>query len=353
LRQLFLFGDFGEKDRNMEEIDVRALRQLQVLYLESCPKVRTIRANDMPNLLYVDIRNHSSRVAIENLYVQGSSQIDSIGCVGGLLNRIDVSGVRNLRVLNVSDNKITRIDGLADCPDLKDLRCFVNQLTELNVKGNPRLERLQFHTNKITEIDLSENRNINYLSCAGNPITELNIGHLRNLSILIFNNTAVSEMDFSNMPQLRQVYCNNTAMKSIDLSANPNVLYLDCFSIPSLQTINISDCQQLTLLGLTDDALSTHNSFNTAEATLDLGPYGKSKSSFKEFIADGCPQFRGVVSTGNDIVERISLRESPNLRTVTLVDNANLRYLDVTDCDELRNYQVEGAHPDFEVVGRD
>ena len=331
LLQLVINGD-AVQDRNLTEVDVRALRKLEILVLNGCPKVKTVRANDMPSLLYVDIMNsgNSDRVAIEEINVQGSAKIDSLGCGNGKLKKLDVSGATGLTKIVVYNNQLTEITGLDDCANLTRLQC-----------GN----------NRIAELDLTNNGRLEWLSCGLNELTELNVKHMSNLHTLLVEGLNITELDVSKNDNLNYMACYRSALGTLDLSGRSKLMFLECYNMPNLQTIDLGGCNSIRLVGFTGDIMQV-SSFNNTSGALNLGAVGGAFPSFREIVVDANSAIKSLVSNGNDLLTSISARNCASLNSVVLKDNLNLRSLDLTGSSPA-TYDVSGNHPSFVVTGRD
>jgi hypothetical protein len=362
LKQLNIVGDALQPERNIEEVDVRAMRRLEALILNSCPRVKIVRANNLPYLKKIDVVNHKTdpgRVAIEELYAQGCLNLDSLMCISGKLRKLDVSGASSMRVLHAQANRpLSEITGLADCVGLLDLGVFSCSLTSLDVTPFTNLAKLLCRDNRLTDLDISRNNKLYHLSCGANNISELDVRHLSELQNLYCENTKVTELDLSNCPKLAHLECYNSPIGNLDLSGKTELSYLTCFGMPNLQTLNITGCSKLALVGFTHHPIThagdlVHNSFSGQSdgSLLDLSPYYDVAPSFSELIADNISLYKGIRSVANSKLERISMQSCPALTSAVFKDNGNLRYINVTGS-TLTLFDVSGNHPDIEIVGR-
>ena len=92
-----------------------------------------------------------------------------------------------LQYLTCSGNELTEID-LSGNPEFIGLACENNQITSLNLTQNPKLYQLWFNDNLVTEIDLSHNPELTILECKNNRLTSLNISANTKLRELAFSN---------------------------------------------------------------------------------------------------------------------------------------------------------------------
>ena len=83
--------------------------------------------------------------------------------------------------LRVQARGITSIKGIEFFPNLTLLDCSYNQLTEIDLSRNTRLQTLYCQWNQLTGLDLSYNPDINDVSCYGNKI------YSRSMDDLLYN----------------------------------------------------------------------------------------------------------------------------------------------------------------------
>ena len=79
------------------------------------------------------------------------SSLTHINVSGNLLENIEVSGLNNLKTLNVSHNKLTHLENLPT--HLEELLCDWNELSQLNLQGLTKLKTLNISNNNITLIE--------------------------------------------------------------------------------------------------------------------------------------------------------------------------------------------------------
>ena len=79
------------------------------------------------------------------------SSLTHINVSGNLLENIEVSGLNNLKTLNVSHNKLTQLENLPT--HLEELLCDFNELSQLNLQGLTKLKTLNISNNNITLIE--------------------------------------------------------------------------------------------------------------------------------------------------------------------------------------------------------
>lgn len=77
--------------------------------------------------------------------------------------------------ISVCDKNVKQLDGIEFFPALKELYCYDNQLTELNVSKNTALTDLYCYKNQLTSLDLSNDSSLETLYCSSNQLTSLDV----------------------------------------------------------------------------------------------------------------------------------------------------------------------------------
>ena len=106
---------------------------------------------------------------IETLSLEGKGITDLSGIVG----------FRSLVSLLISNNELTTLD-VSGNPDLKFLFATNNLLTSLDVSGLGILEKLGVENNDITQLDISDNTSLQLLSLANNSLEAIDISIIPN-----------------------------------------------------------------------------------------------------------------------------------------------------------------------------
>ena len=83
---------------------------------------------------------------------------------------------------DVSGKGIKNLKGIEHFTELKELKCWDNQLTELDMSRNKELVSLDCAITQLTSLDVSKNKELEELSCQGNRLTFLDLQGLGLLS---------------------------------------------------------------------------------------------------------------------------------------------------------------------------
>lgn len=162
------------------------------------------------------------------------------------------TALKNLRCWN---NKLTELD-LSPCKELKSLSCEKNQLTELNLSGCSELDHLSCYKNQLTRLDLSPCKALNHLQCEDNQLTELNVSGCSDLTTLICHNNQLTKLELaSTLPDLWIFQCNKNQLTELDVSTCPKLQQLDCQE-NQLTKLNLTGCEELKHINCADNQLT-------------------------------------------------------------------------------------------------
>ncbi|WP_455139388.1 zinc-ribbon domain-containing protein [Thermophilibacter sp.] len=101
---------------------------------------------------------------------------------------------------------ITSLEGISAFPNLTQLVCSGNQLTELDVSGLPNLTALDCSGNQLTGLDLSANDALASVSCDGNAsLASLTLPKGDALTTLHATGCGLASVDLSGLPGLTDV----------------------------------------------------------------------------------------------------------------------------------------------------
>jgi len=112
---------------------------------------------------------------------------------GTMNDYVTTTNINTITDLNIAGNgsyNISDLTGIEDFTALDDLRCYSNQLTNLDLTANTALTFLDCSDNQLSILDVSNNSSLVILSCHDNQLTSLDIrnGNNVNMQIHTFNN---------------------------------------------------------------------------------------------------------------------------------------------------------------------
>ena len=110
---------------------------------------------------------------------------------GAMNDYVTTTNINTLTTLEITNKGIADLTGIEDFIALDDLRCYSNQITNLDLTTNTDLTFLDCSDNQLTILDVSNSSALSILSCHDNQLTSLDIrnGNNVNMQIHTFNNS--------------------------------------------------------------------------------------------------------------------------------------------------------------------
>lgn len=184
-------------------------------------------------------------------WLQNSGNLGGIGA-DGILTQEEREAVTEL---NLSGLGLTSLEGLDAFPNLRTLNVSHNNLTQLDLSGNPALERLYCSYNQLTELNLSSTPQLQHLNCSFNRLTALNLSGLSKLISLNCEMNYLASLDLTGCTELVSMYCRNNLLPTLDMSDNSKLEYIEA-SDNRLTTIDVSQMQALRFLHVSGNLLT-------------------------------------------------------------------------------------------------
>lgn len=255
------------EDFNFENITLtQGLEALVAFKIYYTDKAKVVNLK-LPNLVnYVSDRNSS--------LVKTNLDCPNLAFIQSKRNRkettLDVSKCPRLSTLNIFETRISNLD-ISKNKELKYLECSLSALSNLDLSHNRKLIRLSCHTNFLTALDVSNNIALTEIFCSINKIETLNLSKNRELQILKCDQNLLKELDVSNNERLIELDCNYNSLEMLDLSKNVALTILEASINRSLESLNISNCLELTRLMVSETKLTSLDlSHHTKLNTLDI-----------------------------------------------------------------------------------
>ncbi|WP_251622535.1 leucine-rich repeat domain-containing protein [Odoribacter lunatus] len=112
--------------------------------------------------------------------------------------------------------------------NIKDLYCYYNKLTSLDVSKNKELIYLNCEYNNLTSLNVSGCTKLTYLECGHNNLTSLDVSKNTALTYLDCGNNNLTSLDVSKNTALTYLDCEDNNLTSLDISKNKELILLDC-----------------------------------------------------------------------------------------------------------------------------
>ena len=229
------------------KIIIKGLQITTLAGIEYFTKIRELNCEnnlleeiDISKNKEIRILNCSYNSKIDRIDVSGLARLSSLKLYNANLTNIDVSKNEALRELWVSNNSISSIN-VSNNKDLDILNCSNNLLTSLDVSKNSNLMNLSCTDNKLTTLNISANTKLATLYCSVNQLSNIDVRSNKDLQVLWCVQTGISNLDITNNTNLSDLRCDNNNLTTLDLSHNTKLRDFSCSSNKIKNTIDISN----------------------------------------------------------------------------------------------------------------
>ena len=166
-----------------------------------------------------------------------------------LCAKIDVSGLKSLTSLSISQHKALTELNVGGCTALTALTCSDAILTTLDVSSCTALTTLNCYSNLLTTLNVSSCTALSEFFCYNNKLTALVVSGLTALTSLSCFGNLFTTLNASNLPVLQSL----DVSESFD--PNTTLTSLNCSNSPLLTSLKIANCSALTTLNCTNTGL--------------------------------------------------------------------------------------------------
>ena len=234
-----------------------------------------------------------------------------------------------VETINVNLMNIRSLKGIEFFPNLTELYCVGNQLTELDMSQNKELQTLDCAANQLTELDVSQNKKLKVLLCSANQLTELDVRSNTALERLSCQENQLTELDVSNNTALMKLYCGKNQLTELDLSQNSKLKDLDCKN-NQLTSLNVDSCAEFIDLGCGGNEYPVKVSAQTRTFDLHKLPGGFDPSRASDW--EGGTVSNGILTVDSGATEVTYFYDCGRrktrrfaLRVLTMIEQVNLR----------------------------
>ena len=248
--------------------------------------------------------------------------------------------LQNLTSLNVANKSISDMTGVEKLIYLKELRCYGNTFTSLNVSALTRLTYLDCAPNSnLTSLNVSGCTNLEDLICYSTGITSLSLSNLSKLkklscystkltSLTVTGKSNLTELNCSNCTSLTSIQCYNNALTTLNVTGNTALKSLSCYENANLATITgLANCTALTYLDCEDCKITDLSAVNSMTNLEKLFARNNKLTSF--------------TLTNKPNLTYVRLNGNTSMTTATITGNGKLATLYISGCSSLNRVDCQ------------
>lgn len=230
---------------------------------DRCPTVLQVENRDIYSLQGIEFFPELKNLRcysnnITELNLTKNIELAYLGCLNNNITSLDVSMCPKLKELDVRNNSISGELVLGDKPVLEKILCHNNQITVLDLSRCPALIELVCNSNTLSVLDTSNCDALTELECYNNRLTRLDVNKCTALTKLHCYSNQLTELDVSKNTALTSLICHSNQLTELDVSKNTALIILSCYS------------NQLTELDVSNNTALTNSDCNGQNAALTL-----------------------------------------------------------------------------------
>ena len=179
--------------------------------------------------------------------------------------------IANITKLYVGGENIADLTGIEHFTALKELYCFDNQLTTLDVSKNTTLELLSCYNNQLTTLDVSQNTALQTLYCHENQLTTLDVSKNTALQSLSCRENQLTALKVSKDSPLTMLNClsNQLSGEAMDALVESMPVVAD----GRFTVLNALDANEQNVITKTQVAAAKAKGWSVMRLVGDMGEY--------------------------------------------------------------------------------
>ena len=165
--------------------------------------------------------------------------LTKLQCQKNQLTSLNLRANTQLQELRCGNNELVSLD--VSGIDLQYFYCSNNQLTSLNLDGHASLRDFDCSDNELSTLKIGTKNNLFRITCGQNNLASLNVNNVPELQYLYCDSNQLTELDVSNNLELKELECQSNQLTSLDVSTNTKLNRLQCYN-NHLTSLDISNC---------------------------------------------------------------------------------------------------------------
>jgi Leucine-rich repeat (LRR) protein len=192
-----------------------------------------------------------TRQDLADIDLSANTRLDTLLLIGNALTQLDISNNPDLVLLNAQSNLLRSVSGLANATSLKRLDLSFNDLEALTL-NNPVLEAVLLSNNLLTAFDPRGAGQLQSALLTSNRLTAVDFSQNPLLETLVLSDNSIQQIDLQPLGQLTYFYMSSNQLTELDVSNNPNLVDLRVDRNPDLTCIQIQAGQDIPSVSLSD-----------------------------------------------------------------------------------------------------
>ena len=188
---------------------------------------------------------------IKDVDLSFNTKLDTLFLNGNHLTNIDISNNPNLILLDIQSNELSSINGLSKATNLKNVNLSFNNFEEISI-NNESIEVLLISHNLLKSIDTNDALNLKNVLIILNQLTTVDFSSNTLLETLVISGNKLQNINLENNTSLTHLYSSSNLLTSLDVTNNQELIDLRVDRNPDLTCIKILSSQEIPTVSLSD-----------------------------------------------------------------------------------------------------
>lgn len=188
---------------------------------------------------------------IKNIDLSLNTKLDTLLLQGNYLTSIDISNNPNLILVDIQSNELSSINGLSRATSLKKLNLSWNNLEEFSIH-NESIEVLHISQNLLKSFDTNGALNLRNILLTTNELTTVDLSSNTLLETLLISDNKIQNINLEHISNLTHLYITSNSLTSLDVSNNQELVDLKVNRNPDLTCIKIQSGQEIPTVSKSD-----------------------------------------------------------------------------------------------------
>ncbi|MER3317062.1 MAG: hypothetical protein RIB79_02100 [Allomuricauda sp.] len=186
-----------------------------------------------------------------DINLSSNTKLDTLYLQSNYLSTIDLSKNTNLIVIDVLVNELTSISGLEHASELKRLNLSYNYFEDFSI-SNESIEHLLMSDNILTSFDSTGAPHLKSILLTTNQLSSLDVSSNTSLETLVISNNTLQHINLENNPNLMYFYASSNILTTLDVSQNTELIDLRVDRNPDLSCIKIHSGQEIPTVSISE-----------------------------------------------------------------------------------------------------
>lgn len=189
---------------------------------------------------------------LEEIDLSSNTKLDTLFLQANYLTSIDLSNNPKLIFVDIQSNQLSSIKGLSEMTQLKKLNVSWNDLEAFTI-NNESIEILFITNNLLTSFDARGATNLKSILLTSNQLTAVDLSSNERLETLVISDNQIQDINLEQNSKLTYLYISSNALTRLDVSNNQELVDLRVHGNPDLNCIKIYDSQDIPTVSKSDN----------------------------------------------------------------------------------------------------